>query len=215
MNRFMEALSVFFLSGLSAVFAQNVLMGRGMGMENITQTDEEREGIVFCLLQAACCVVSGCLFWLVWSYVLPYAGMLTRFGISEYYARAYLWPLAIALCVSVSYFLVFVCVVKLAPYDMVMPAVARLPWACFNTFVAGVLMLSASKSYTFLQMLGFSVGSSVGYLIADMYARAGVRKLKKREMPPAFEGFPASLLYLSGLALAAYAIIGHKLSGLI
>ena len=215
MSEFVRALSVFFLSGLSAVFAQNVLVGRGMGMENISRTDEEREGIVFCAIQAACSVLSGVFFWLIWKYLLPRLTFLTSFGLSPYYAKAYLWPLAIALCVSLAYFMIFVCVVKLAPYDAVMPAMARLPWACFNTFIAGVLMLSASKSYGFLEMLGFSLGSSLGYFIADLYARAGERKLRKREMPPAFEGLPASLLYLSGLALAAYAIIGHRLSGLI
>jgi Na+-translocating ferredoxin:NAD+ oxidoreductase RnfA subunit len=215
MSKLISALSVFFLSGLAAVFAQNVLLGRGMGLENVTQTEEEREGSLFCLLQGACCALSGCFCWLIRNYGLPHAGFLEAFGMSEYYARAYLWPLVIALSVSLAYFLVFVAAVKLAPQDLVMPSLNRLPWACFNTFVAGVLLLSASRNYSFLQMLGFSLGSSMGYYLADMYARAGARKLMKREIPPAFEGLPASILYLSGLALAAYAVIGHRLSALI
>ena len=215
MSDLVLALSAFFLSGLAAVFAQNVLMGRGMGLENTTGMEEERGGNLFCLLQAACSLISGIFFWLVCNYLLPHLEFLTAFGMSPYYARAYLWPVGIAVSVSAAYFIVFVCVVKLAPFDSVMPAVARLPWACFNTMVAGILMLSASKNYTFIEMMGFSLGSAAGYWIADLYSRAGARKLRKREMPPAFKGLPASLLYLSGLALAAYAIIGHRLSGLI
>ena len=210
-----SAVASFFLAGVAAAFSQNLLLTRALGTDLLGRMQEDGDVRIFCALQGACALPAAVGFWLVNRFVLPHLGFLQRFGVSAYYARAFLWPLFMALVLAGVFFAVFVACIKLAPYGEVLAAVRQLPFAAFNTFVAGMLMLSASKDYTFWQTLALALGSSIGYDAVCFLLLQARRKLQNRDMPAAFRGMPASLLYLSGLALAAWALIGHGFSDLL
>jgi len=212
----LSALASFFLAAVSAATAQNLLLTRGFGADMLLRGGEDSDMRIFCQLQLACSVLAAPGFWAVNRLLVPLLGRLLELaGLSQYYAQAFLWPAAIALVLTGVFFIVFVLCVKLVPYDNVLAAARQLPFAAFNTFVAGMLLISASKSYALWQMLALTLGSSLGYLAVDFLLRQASRKLQNRDMPAAFRGLPAKLLYLAGLAMAAWALTGHGFTDLL
>ena len=203
------------LIGLSGAFLTNAVMCRALGLDRVKNMEEDSDEIIFCILQAVCSLGASCLFWLVRDLIEVPAAYLEQFGVSKYYSNVFLWPLAAALITAVVFIVVFVITVKIAPYDRVTSAARQLPFAAFNTFVSGVILLEASAQYSFLEMLVFTLGSNLGYIISNGLLREGNRRLQNGDVPEAFRGLPARLLYLSVLAVAFYALTGHSLSPLL
>ena len=84
--------------------------------------------------------------------------------------------------------------------------------ATFNSAVLGPMLLTATSRFTFVETMGFALGSGLGYGLAVMLLTEGQRKLNNRNVPVAFRGLPINLLYIGILALAIYGITGHRLS---
>ena len=82
--------------------------------------------------------------------------------------------------------------------------------ATFNSAVMGMLLITATQSFTLLQTLGFALGSGVGYMMAVVIVTEGQRKLRSRSVPAAFKGLPVTLLYIGILSLAIYGFTGHR-----
>ena len=203
------------LIGLSGAFLTNAVMCRALGLDRVKNMEEDSDEIIFCILQAVCSLGASCLFWLVRDLIEVPAAYLEQFGVSKYYSNVFLWPLAAALITAVVFIAVFVITVKIAPYDRVTSAARQLPFAAFNTFVSGVILLEASAQYSFWEMLVFTLGSNLGYIISNGLLREGNRRLQNSDVPAAFRGLPIRLLYLSALAVAFYALTGHSLSPLL
>lgn len=203
------------LIGLSGAFLTNAVMCRALGLDRIKNMEEDSDEIIFCILQAVCSLGASCLFWLVRDLIEVPAAYLEQFGVSKYYSNVFLWPLAAALITAAVFIVVFVITVKIAPYDRVTSAARQLPFAAFNTFVSGIILLEASAQYSFWEMLVFTLGSNLGYIISNGLLREGNRRLQNSDVPAAFRGLPIRLLYLSALAVAFYAITGHSLSPLL
>ena len=203
------------LIGLSGAFLTNAVMCRALGLDRIKNMEEDSDEIIFCILQAVCSLGASCLFWLVRDLIEVPAAYLEQFGVSKYYSNVFLWPLAAALITAAAFIVVFVITVKIAPYDRVTSAARQLPFAAFNTFVSGIILLEASAQYSFWEMLVFTLGSNLGYIISNGLLREGNRRLQNSDVPAAFRGLPIRLLYLSALAVAFYALTGHSLSPLL
>lgn len=82
----------------------------------------------------------------------------------------------------------------------------------FNYAVFGALLLSARSCTTFLEFLGFGIGSGLGFAIATFFLSVSYVKLHSHKVPSAFRGFPLVLIYMGILSMAFYGLIGHKLS---
>ena len=210
-SRFSELMVI----GFSGAFLSNAVLCRAMGLDRIKNIEEDSDEIIFCILQFACSMLTSLLFWIAKKLVYIPASLLEKAGVSEYYSRAFLWPLLIAVLTAGVFFAVFVITVKIAPYDKVTSAARQLPFAAFNTFAAGVILIGASAGYSFLETLFYVAGANLGYAVANWMLREGNRRLQNREIPAAFRGLPARLLYLSGLALAFYSLTGRSLSSLL
>ncbi len=76
-----------------------------------------------------------------------------------------------------------------------------LPLITTNCAVLGVLLLNITNHYSFLEMLIFSIGSSLGFTIV-IYIFATIREiLEKRNVPNCFKGYPIALITASIMAL--------------
>lgn len=75
--------------------------------------------------------------------------------------------------------------------------------AVFNNIILGVALVSNLRfAVTLPEVIGFSLGSSVGFaFIMQLYIHARSR-LYSADVPAAFRGLPVSLLYLGILSLA-------------
>ena len=89
---------------------------------------------------------------------------------------------------------------------------AVLPMATFNSAVLGVMLLTATQGFSWVQTMGFALGSGVGYTLAVVVVTESQRKLRSRAVPAAFKGLPITLIYISILTLAIYAFTGHRLA---
>ena len=75
--------------------------------------------------------------------------------------------------------------------------------------MCAVLFRAAANDYDLARMLAFAVGSALGYYLADLLIWEGKQKMEKADIPEAFRGMPAVLLYIAGLVMAFYALAGR------
>jgi|GEM_PF-73615 len=210
-----SGISGMMLVGVSGAFLESIVLCRAMGLDRVKNIEEDSDEVIFCILQAVCSLISSVIFWVLTDLVHIPEAVFQPFGVSDYYSQVYLWPLFSAVIIAVVFISVFVVAVKVAPYEKVTSAARQLPFAAFNNFVVGVILVSASEHYSFWEMLVFTVGSNIGYMVVNGMLREGNRRLQNRNVPAAFRGLPARLLYLSGLAIAFYTLTGHSLSSLL
>ena len=193
-----ETLTIFFGYALLAVFAQNAIFTRALGVSRLVQLvgDERTNSLLFGLLQ---CVTQLLLAPVAW-----YAGgAAASLGVGPS-AR----PLVYLGCIAA------VSAVEMAFLHMVRLPLQRqllriLPLAALNSCVLGTLLLGRTQSFTLTQSVGFGLGSGVGYLLAVLLVTEAQNRLRSQAIPAAFRGMPITLVYIGVLALAIYGFTGH------
>lgn len=76
-----------------------------------------------------------------------------------------------------------------------------LPLITTNCSVLGILLLNISNHYSFIEMLVYSIGSSIGFTLV-IYVFSSIReKLERRCVPCCFKGYPIALITASIMAL--------------
>ena len=202
MNEVARMLGTYLLLVLTAVTVENAVFARALGLSRlISLVDDTTNTVVFSILLTASTIISGIF------YHFLYPEVESRIS-GEVYFRA---PVVV-LCMSAAFIIVFVLAVKLMPYEHVGKAAAAMPAATFNCMVFGTVVLAASEQMSLSQLIVFGIGSSIGFMLAVLLVTEGQRKLQNRDIPSAFKGLPATLLYLAGLAMAVYGFTGRVLS---
>lgn len=193
-----ETLTVFFGYALLAVFAQNAIFTRALGVSRLVQLvgDARTNSLLFGLLQ---CVTQFLLAPVAW-YV---GGAAAALGLGPA-AR----PLVYLGCIA-----------AVSAAEMLLLHLIKLPWqrqllrilplAAFNSCVLGTLLLGRTQSFTLTQSVGFGLGSGVGYLLAVLLVTEAQSRLRSKAIPAAFRGMPITLIYIGVLALAIYGFTGH------
>ena len=78
-----------------------------------------------------------------------------------------------------------------------------LPLAAFNNVVVGVgLLINYKIPASFFQAIGFAAGAALGFLLVAIVTAETVERLDNPDIPAAFRGLPATLVYMGLLALA-------------
>ena len=192
MSEVLRACAVFFLYAVAAMFAENAVFSRALGVSRLVKLvdDSTVDTLVF----------GG----------LMLAKVANRL-IQPFEFRSAIRPLVFILCSAVAFAVVLglvLLIFKSAAKDIV----AVLPMATFNTAVLGVMLLTATQGFSWVQTMGFALGSGVGYTLAVVVVTESQRKLRSRAVPAAFKGLPITLIYISILTLAIYAFTGHRLA---
>lgn len=79
----------------------------------------------------------------------------------------------------------------------------QLPIAAFNTLVTGIaLIANVQFSSTLGGLIGMTVGSSLGFAVLTWLIAEGIERMDNPDIPGAFRGMPATLVYVGILALA-------------
>lgn len=77
-----------------------------------------------------------------------------------------------------------------------------LPLITVNCAILGVSLFMVTRKYNFLQTVGFSIGSGIGWALA-ITAMAGIRsKLNEKSIPEGLRGTPITLIITGIMALA-------------
>ena len=202
MDDILTMLGTYLVFILAAITIENSVFARAMGLSRIiTLVDNMTSTVVFCSLLTVTTILSGTAYYFLYNtYIKEMTG-----------AAVYRVP-AVVLCMSLSFMIVFVGAVKLIPYEYIGKAAEAMPTATFNCMVFGTVLLAGVEQLTLFKTVLFSFGSAIGYTLAILLVAEGQRKLQSRDIPAAFKGLPATLLYLAGLAMAIFCLTGRSFS---
>lgn len=201
----MNSITVFGFStvlsmGVVAMTVQNAVFARALGVSRLLSLVDDTTSTAIFGIQLTLVTTLGTL-----AHYYLNAHLLSRLSFADY-----LRPLAIVVCMSAAFLIVFFLSIKLTPYKHVATAVDMMPAAAFNVTAFATILLTATSRYDLVSSLVYAVGSSAGYILAVLLVTEGQRKLRNSNIPTAFKGLPVTLLYLAGLALAIYGLTGFS-----
>lgn len=199
MSDVLHTVAVFLSYAILALFTQNAVFTRGLGVSRLVQLvgDERTSSGWLALLLCVTQIL-----------VAPLAYYAGR-SIAPLSNRAQIRPLVYLICLAV---------VCLFEYLLLLPVRGErggqlrrlLPLAAINCCVLGTVMVERTQSFTLGQSLGFGLGSGLGYLLAVLLVAEARKRLRSRAIPAAFRGLPITLIYIGVLALAIYGFTGHS-----
>lgn len=199
MSEVLHLVGVFFSYAVLAIFAQNAIFTRGLGVSRLVQLVGDKRtsswwfALMLCITQV---LVAPLAF---------YAGRL----LAPLPNRAQLRPVVYLACIAVVCMFELV-VLKLAKGPRSGQLIRILPIAAVNSGVLGTVLVERTQSFTLEQSIGFGLGSGLGYLLAVMLVTEAQNRLRSRAIPEAFRGLPITLIYIGVLALAIYGFTGHS-----
>ena len=199
MSEVLHLVGVFFSYAVLAIFAQNAIFTRGLGVSRLVQLvgDKRTSSWWFALMLCVTQVLVAPLAF--------YAGRL----LAPLPNRAQLRPVVYLVCIAVVCLFELV-VLKLAKGPRSGQLIRILPIAAVNSGVLGTVLVERTQSFTLEQSIGFGLGSGLGYLLAVMLVTEAQNRLRSRAIPEAFRGLPITLIYIGVLALAIYGFTGHS-----
>lgn len=199
MSDVLHLVGVFFSYAVLAIFAQNAVFTRSLGVSRLVQLvgDERTSSWWFALMLCITQVLVAPLAYFAGSFIAPLPN------------RAQLRPVMYLTCIAVVC-LFELLVLKLAKGPRSGQLIRILPVAAVNSSVLGTVLVERTQSFTLEQSLGFGLGSGLGYLLAVMLVTEAQNRLRSRAIPEAFRGLPVTLIYIGVLALAIYGFTGHS-----
>ena len=199
MSDMLHLVGVFFSYAVLAIFAQNAVFTRSLGVSRLVQLvgDERTSSWWFALMLCITQVLVAPLVYFAGSFIAPLPN------------RAQLRPVMYLTCIA-AVCLFELLVLKLAKGPRSGQLIRILPVAAVNSGVLGTVLVERTQSFTLEQSLGFGLGSGLGYLLAVMLVTEAQNRLRSRAIPEAFRGLPITLIYIGVLALAIYGFTGHS-----
>ena len=199
MSDVLHLVGVFFSYAVLAIFAQNAVFTRSLGVSRLVQLvgDERTSSWWFALMLCITQVLVAPLAYFAGSLIAPLPN------------RAQLRPVMYLTCIA-AVCLFELLVLKLAKGPRSGQLIRILPVAAVNSGVLGTVLVERTQSFTLEQSLGFGLGSGLGYLLAVMLVTEAQNRLRSRAIPEAFRGLPVTLIYIGVLALAIYGFTGHS-----
>ena len=182
--------AVFFNYALLAVFAQNAVFTRALGVSRLVQlvgddrTSSWLFGMQLCITQ----ILVTPFAWYAGSRIAPLAN------------RVQLRPLVYIASIAVVCLLehAVLWLAKGLPHRSALLRIV--PLAGLNSCVLGTVLVERTQSFTLGQSLGFGLGS----------VTEARHRLRSKAIPEAFRGLPITLVYVGVLALAIYGFTGHS-----
>ena len=199
MSDVLHLVGVFFSYAVLAIFAQNAVFTRSLGVSRLVQLvgDERTSSWWFALMLCITQVLVAPMVYFAGSFIAPLPN------------RAQLRPVMYLTCIA-AVCLFELLVLKLAKGPRSGQLIRILPIAAVNSGVLGTVLVERTQSFTLEQSLGFGLGSGLGYLLAVMLVTEAQNRLRSRAIPEAFRGLPITLIYIGVLALAIYGFTGHS-----
>ena len=199
MSDVLHLVGVFFSYAVLAIFAQNAVFTRSLGVSRLVQLvgDERTSSWWFALMLCITQVLVAPLAYFAGSFIAPLPN------------RAQLRPVMYLTCIA-AVCLFELLVLKMAKGPRSGQLIRILPVAAVNSGVLGTVLVERTQSFTLEQSLGFGLGSGLGYLLAVMLVTEAQNRLRSRAIPEAFRGLPITLIYIGVLALAIYGFTGHS-----
>lgn len=201
MNEVMETVGILFGYAVLALFAQNAIFTRALGVSRLVQLtgDNRTSSLLFGVLLCVTQVLLAPLAWYL-------GGLAGRLGLGAS-ARPLVYVGCIALVCLAEHL-----ALQLTNLPRKDQLLRILPLAALNSCVLGTVLITRTQVFTLTQSVGFGLGSGLGYILAVMLVtEAQTRLSNSQTIPSAFRGLPILLIYIGILALAIYGLVGHSI----
>ena len=184
MKEVVSSSAVFFSYALLAIFAQNAVFTRALGVSRMVQLvgDDRTSSALF-----------GTLLCITQLLVAPVAFVAGGF-IAPLDNRAQLRPLvyiaSIALVCLAEHLVLWL--LRSLPHRSQLLRIV--PLAALNSGVLGTVLVERTQTFTLGQSLGFGLGSGLGYVLAVLLVTEARHRLRSKAIPRAFRGLPITLI---------------------
>ena len=197
----LDNILTFFLYAIIAIFAQNAIFSKALGVSRliVLSSDSEKNIFAFGGILAVVQLLTSIMGYFVNSLAGKYLGE----------SRFYLRPTILVVVNVIVFFIIFIASIYLLHEDVLNAVIDMLPMATFNCCILGTVFVVTGENYNLLQTIAFSIGSSVGYVLAVILVSEGNRILDNDKIPTVFRGLPTTLIYISVLALMIYGFTGE------
>ena len=201
MKEVVSSSAVFFSYALLAIFAQNAVFTRALGVSRMVQlvgddsTSSALFGMMLCITQVL---------------VAPAAFFAGRWFIAPLDNRAQLRPLVYIASIALVCLAEHLVLWLLRSLPRRSQLLRIVPLAALNSGVLGTVLVERTQAFTLGESLGFGLGSGIGYVLAVLLVTEARHRLRSKAIPKAFRGLPITLVYIGVLALAIYGFTGHS-----
>lgn len=191
----MKYLGEFLSYILIAVFAQNLLLGRAIGMSDIITALNHRRSLPKLLLAVGCWSTAGImLMWTLSRFVTDMDGYI-------------LFALMHSLICAVLYFQTDRILARFSPETHDRWS-GILPHALINSIVVGAPLSALSSGIpNWYSALGCGIGSTLGLGLGVIIIKNGMAILDRPDIPKAFAGIPVMLIYIGIISLGFCAFL--------
>lgn len=196
MNAFMNIL----MTSIIAIFVQNSIFERALGINVLLYASRKREHLLgfFAAITYTTTISSA----VIWNFDRLLAD-------SEYYSV--FMPILYVAVVSILYILTLVLIWRFFPaFFRNIRKYVHL--SVFNCSVIGALFLCSVQGSDIFTYIGYGFGTGIGFLLAAYLLYIAADRLNSPLVPAAFRGFPIMLVYVGILSLALYAFTGYTTS---
>lgn len=194
-GRILKYLGEFLSYILFAVFSQNILLGRAIGMNDVITAINHKKSLPKLLLAVGCWSTAGImLMWLLSGFVKDMDGYL-------------LFALMHSLICAALYFQTDRVLARFKPeiHDRWKDI---LPHALINSIVVGAPLSALSSGIpNWYSALGCGIGSALGLGLAIVIIKNGMAILDHSDIPKPFSGIPIMLIYIGILSLGFCAFL--------
>lgn len=190
-SRFPEIL----LSAAAAILAENTVFSRGFGVSTMITAAKNKRSLMGTVL--------GVMWFTLWAGA---AARLLSVYVSE--TDKLFMPLCYAAAVGLIYAVTLV-LARLFTGRAFGHIKKYVHISAFNSAVMGTIFLSAGRCSSLQEYLMFGIFAGLGFAIAAVMLSGVYRQLCSENVPGAFRGFPAIMIYTGLMAMAVYGISGR------
>ncbi len=196
----MTAFTNVLMASLIAVFVQNSIFERALGINVLLYASRKREHLIgfFAAITYTTTISSA----IIWNFDRLFAK-------NEYYSV--FMPILYVAIVSVLYIITLVLIWRFFP-KLFRNIRKYVHLSVFNCSVIGALFLCSIQGSDIFTYIGYGFGTGIGFLLASYLLYIAADRLNSPLVPAAFRGFPIMLVYVGILSLALYAFTGYTTS---
>ncbi|MBQ5310965.1 MAG: hypothetical protein ILP19_02845 [Oscillospiraceae bacterium] len=182
------------IAAVTAVIASNIVFTRAFGVSmTLTAASNPKKLIGICAAVTWFCVASSAGIWAV----AHFAGI----GIE----KAYVPMLYVTVIGAIYSLTLYLSAAFLKKRFKGMKKYIHM--AAFNSLVMGTAYLSSGKE-TLAEHLGFGLSAGLGFTFAAVMLSAVNTKLRSDDVPAAFRGYPAMMIFIGVISMAMLGILG-------
>ena len=186
----MKMISDLLITALFTVFVQNLVLSSGLGMREAIRVSTKPG-----MFGKFAAMISG--FSVVTSVICSLLNTVIGFGSMPFAGKAAVYGGILAAVY------ILICVLLKLIFRVTDKFLGTLGIAALNTLVFAVPFINESAAYSFADAIGSGLGAGIAFVLAAALISKGSAALEKNEnIPEAFKGTPAMLIYVGLLSLA-------------